>query len=108
MSRFREKVFLALISGRFFAGCALCVEIGWRLACGHWGKGYAQEGARAALQFGFDKRGLAEIVAFTTINNMCSRNVMEKVGLVYDDAHGDFDHPKLVSGHLLRRMSCIG
>jgi len=26
-----------------------CTEIGWRLAFDYWGRGYAQEGARAAL-----------------------------------------------------------
>ncbi|HWF39968.1 MAG TPA: GNAT family N-acetyltransferase, partial [Candidatus Acidoferrales bacterium] len=30
-----------------------CVEVGWRLAFDYWGKGYAKEGARAALVFGF-------------------------------------------------------
>ena len=46
-----------------------CVEIGWRLAFAHWGKGYAQEGARAALKFGFEKLNIAEIVSFTTVGN---------------------------------------
>jgi hypothetical protein len=36
------------------------VEIGWRLAFDHWGKGYATEGARAALDYGFNVAGLAE------------------------------------------------
>ena len=43
-----------------------CVEIGWRLAYGCWGNGYAQEGARASPAFGFEKLGLQEIVSFTT------------------------------------------
>src|ERR1700691_5977229 len=42
-----------------------CVEIGWRLAFEHWGKGYAQEGSRAVLTFGFEKLCLNEIVSFT-------------------------------------------
>jgi RimJ/RimL family protein N-acetyltransferase len=35
-----------------------CVEIGWRLAAEYWGHGYATEGARAALAFGFERLGL--------------------------------------------------
>ena len=41
------------------------VEVGWRLASAHWGRGYAPEAARAALAFGFDVVGLTEIVSFT-------------------------------------------
>src|SRR2546430_843750 len=49
------------------------VEIGWRLAAEHWGRGYATEAARAALGYGFERLGLAEIVSFTTIANVRSR-----------------------------------
>jgi RimJ/RimL family protein N-acetyltransferase len=30
-----------------------CVEIGWRLAFEHWGRGYATEAAHLALDYGF-------------------------------------------------------
>jgi RimJ/RimL family protein N-acetyltransferase len=79
-----------------------CVEIGWRLAFDYWGKGYAQEGARAVLAFGFDRLHLEEIVSFTTATNLRSRRVMERIGMTYD-AHGDFNHPKLPERHPLRR-----
>ena len=78
-----------------------CVEVGWRLGFDCWGKGYAQEGARAALAFGFQLR-LKEIVSFTTVNNLRSRRVMEGIGMAYD-AQGDFDHPELPEDHPLRR-----
>src|SRR3954453_13571882 len=45
------------------------VEIGWRLARSAWGHGYASEGARAALAFGFDKLDLPEILSITTVTN---------------------------------------
>ena len=77
-----------------------CVEIGWRLACDHWGKGYAQEGARAALAFGFEKMRLEGIVSFTTVGNLRSRRVMERIGMTRD-AEGDFDHPQLPKDHPL-------
>jgi RimJ/RimL family protein N-acetyltransferase len=79
-----------------------CVEVGWRLAFDYWGNGYAQEGARAALHFGFQSLGLDEIVSFTTVRNLRSRRVMEGIGMTYD-AQGDFDHPKVPEHHPLRR-----
>lgn len=78
------------------------VEIGWRLAFEYWGKGYATEGAKAALEFGFETLNLEEIVSFTAAQNMRSRRVMEKIGM-HRDPSDDFDHPKLSEGHPLRR-----
>jgi RimJ/RimL family protein N-acetyltransferase len=78
------------------------IEIGWRLAREHWGRGYAPEAARAALAHGFGALGLAEIVSFTAVGNFRSRRVMEKIGMTHDPA-GDFDHPSLPAGHRLRR-----
>ena len=81
---------------------APAVEIGWRLAYDHWGKGYATEGAKAAIKYGFDKLGLNEIVAFTTPKNIRSRRIMEKLDM-HHAPEDDFDHPKLPEGHPLRR-----
>jgi RimJ/RimL family protein N-acetyltransferase/aminoglycoside phosphotransferase (APT) family kinase protein len=78
------------------------VEIGWRLAYEHWGKGYATEGARACLKYGFEKLGLNEIVSFTAVPNIPSQAVMKKIGM-HHDPKDDFDHPKLQEGHNLRR-----
>ena len=78
------------------------VEIGWRLARGCWGRGYATEAARAALDFGFRDGGLAEIVAFVVPANRASRAVMDRIGLVEDPA-GAFDHPRVQEGSPLRR-----
>ena len=79
-----------------------CVEVGWRLARGAWGHGFATEAAREALRVGFDELGLAEVVSFTTVTNMRSRAVMERLGMVRDPAE-DFDHPALAEGEPLRR-----
>jgi 3-dehydroquinate dehydratase/shikimate dehydrogenase len=78
------------------------IEIGWRLAPDFWGHGYATEGARAALAFAFDRLQLAEVVSFTTVTNMPSRRVMERIGMTHDETD-DFDHPALPLGHPLRR-----
>jgi len=68
------------------------VEIGWRLDAEHWGRGYASEAARAALEFGFGSAGLREVVAFTTERNVRSRRVMERIGMTHDP-RDDFGHP---------------
>jgi len=79
-----------------------CVEIGWRIARAHWGKGYATEAAHAALRHGFTQFGLEEIVSFTVPHNIRSRAVMERLGMTRS-ADDDFDHPVLPEGHSLRR-----
>lgn len=77
-----------------------CVEIGWRLARAHWQRGYATEGARAALRVGFTQLGLDEIVSFTAAVNLPSRAVMERIGMA--NANEDFEHPAQVEGSPLR------
>jgi RimJ/RimL family protein N-acetyltransferase len=81
-----------------------CVEIGWRLARAHWRKGYATEGARAALKMGFEQLRLPEIVSFTSVLNLPSRAVMERIGMV--DSGEDFEHPAVPEGHPLR-LHCL-
>lgn len=78
------------------------VEVGWRLARPFWGRGYATEGARECLRFGFEALGLPGIVAFTTPANLRSQAVMRRLGMTHDPAD-DFDHPKLPPGHRLQR-----
>lgn len=85
-----------------FNASAPAVEIGWRLAFNHWGKGYATEGALAALKYGYEILNLEEIVSFTAVPNQRSRRVMEKIGM-HHRPEEDFDHPKLAEGHPLRR-----
>lgn len=94
--------FVGLTAPRFTARFTPCVEIGWRLASAHWHKGYAIEGARAAVAFGFSEVGLDEIVSFTVPENQASRRVMEKLGMKRAEEE-DFDHPSLPEGHRLRR-----
>ncbi len=77
------------------------VEVAWRLARAHWGRGYATEAARAALDYGFGELGLAEIVAVTTPANLRSRRVMEKLGMTRAP-QDDFDHPRVPAGPLRR------
>lgn len=94
--------FIGLAIPRFTAHFTPCVEIGWRLAAEHWGHGYASEGARAVLTFGFEALEVPEIVSFTALANLRSRRVMERIGMIHDPAD-DFDHPALPEGHPLQR-----
>jgi RimJ/RimL family protein N-acetyltransferase len=82
------------------------VEVGWRLARGEWGHGYATEAAREALRVGFEELGLDEIVSFTVPQNVRSRRVMERIGLVRDPAR-DFEHPRVdpvANPHLVQHV----
>ena len=94
--------YVGLSVPRFEAPFMPVVEVGWRLASAHWGKGYATEGARAALEAGFTRIGLAEIVSFTVPANTRSIRVMERIGMTRDPAE-DFDHPRVPDGHRLKR-----
>ena len=77
------------------------VEVGWRLAPEHWGKGYATEAARAAVDFGFSTLGLDEVVAFVLPDNTPSQRVMHRLGMQRDES-GDFEHPSIPVGHPMR------
>lgn len=74
-----------------------CVEIGWRLAAAYWNRGLATEGAREIL-----RRWSGPVVSFTSVANLPSRRVMEKLGFTHDPGD-DFDHPSIPEGHPLRR-----
>lgn len=78
------------------------VEVGWRLAKEHWGKGFATEGAKAALDYGFNELKLPEIVSITTTLNLPSQKVMQRLGMTHDPKE-NFDHPKLAKDHPLCR-----
>jgi RimJ/RimL family protein N-acetyltransferase len=77
-----------------------CVEILWRLAAEHWGKGSATEAARGALRVGFEQIGLAEIVSFTAVINHRSQAVMERLGMKREVT--TFEHPSVAVGSPLR------
>jgi RimJ/RimL family protein N-acetyltransferase len=92
--------FCGLVTVRFAAHFTPAIEIGWRLAHAHWGRGYATEAARAALDDGFARIGLREIVAFAVVANQRSRRVMERIGMTHAPAD-DFDHPFIPAQHPL-------
>ncbi len=72
-------------------------ELGYRLRTAAWGKGYATEGARALIRYGFTELGLQRIIANTMTVNTGSRRVMEKCGLRYVRTFY-FDWPEIIEG----------
>lgn len=74
------------------------VEIGWRLALRHWGKGYVTDAARALLDYGFGERKLREIVAIAVPANTRSTAVMKRIGM-RPDSMRDFDHSGVPDTH---------
>lgn len=77
-----------------------CIEIGWRLDKHFWNRGYATEGAKACLKYGFSILDFKEVVSFTSTINTKSINVMKRIGIVY---HGEFEHPNVAEGSPLRK-----
>ncbi len=59
-------------------------EIGYTLARSSWGKGYAKEGARAALTFARTELGRRDIVSLIRPANVASIRVATALGAVHD------------------------
>ena len=93
---------IALQAVPFEAPFTPAIEVGWRLPFDLWGKGYATEGARAALDFAFEKLQVEEVVAMTSAINLRSQRVMERLGMTRDPAD-DFDHPRIEPGSRIQR-----
>jgi RimJ/RimL family protein N-acetyltransferase len=58
-------------------------DLGYRLLRQHWRRGYASEGARELIRYGFDEVGLNRIFAQTMAVNVASRATMNSVGLTF-------------------------
>jgi len=55
-------------------------EVGWGIAREHWGKGYASEGAAAAMDYAFDVLGWEQVIHCIDENNSASQGVAKKLG----------------------------
>jgi [ribosomal protein S5]-alanine N-acetyltransferase len=58
-------------------------DVGYRLMPKFWGKGYATESAKAALDYGFNAMKLSEIIGTAHEENKASRRALEKCGLTF-------------------------
>jgi len=84
--------FIGLSYQEIDVGWAPYTDVGWRLAKEFWGKGYATEGAKNALEFGFRQLGIHEIYSTAPLVNTPSIEVMKRIGM---QKVGQFKHPKL-------------
>lgn len=55
-------------------------EVGWGLAREAWGRGYAQEGAAAAIDWAFDHLGWTEVIHCINPDNAPSQAVARRLG----------------------------
>lgn len=60
------------------------VDLGYAFLPKYWSKGYANEAAKATLDFGWHTVGLKRIVAITDPTNTPSNRVLEKLGFVFE------------------------
>ncbi len=69
------------------------VEIMFAFFKDYWGRGFATEAANACLKFAFQELAPAKVSAVTHPENMASRYVLEKIGMVYEErmAHYGMD-----------------
>jgi len=65
----------------FFPAILPAVEVGWRFDPTVWGRGYAVEGARAALDQSFTTLGLDEVCSLPHAHNPRSLRVAEGLGM---------------------------
>ena len=56
------------------------IELGYRLARAHWGRGFATEAAEAACAHAFSTMGLSRLIALIDPGNVASIRVAENVG----------------------------
>src|SRR5262249_21719731 len=82
---------------RFIGHCGLAHlpdgsdgEVLHALARSSWGQGLATEAGRAALGHGFERVGLARIVAVTAPAHAASRRVMERLGMTVEGERDAF------------------
>lgn len=70
------------------------LELGYRLRRAAWGRGYATEGGRALLSYGFDTLGQEVVGADAMVVNTGSTHVMDKLGMrLVTVWHGDWPEP---------------
>ncbi|MBS1564622.1 MAG: GNAT family N-acetyltransferase [Bacteroidetes bacterium] len=56
-------------------------DVGYRLIRQYWGKGFATESARVALQYGFETLEQDMLYGMADVENLASGNVLEKIGM---------------------------
>ncbi len=85
--------FAVVLDGRVIGTVNLDIDaaartamIGYAIARAHWGKGLVVEAARAVLDWAFAEHRLVEVWASTLPKHVRSQRVMEKLGMVREEA----------------------
>ncbi|SEE09277.1 GNAT family N-acetyltransferase [Ruania alba] len=96
------------LEGDFVGDCGLtwqqvngasALEVGYHIRTVHQGLGYASEAAAACRDFARDVLGEGRLVAIIHPENLPSRRVAEKIGMVYvDDIESGRDGARTVLG----------
>jgi RimJ/RimL family protein N-acetyltransferase len=71
-------------------------ELGWMLRRSFWGRGYATEGARAALEFAFTRLGQPHVISLIHPENAASIRVAQRLGECRVDSTEVMGKPALV------------
>ena len=89
-----DKIWLAVTlraDGRQIGGMGLRLdtqhhhaELGYWLGVPYWGQGYATEGAREMLRYGFEELHLHRIFASHFKHNPASGRILKKLGMRYE------------------------
>jgi RimJ/RimL family protein N-acetyltransferase len=74
-------------------------ELGYLLARGHWGHGYATEAATAIRDHALTERGRTRLIALIAHGNEASKKVARKLGMAYE-RDAEF-HDRVVELHAL-------
>lgn len=89
---FSKLALIERVSGRIIGYCGLGLEIidgnptpefGYRLHAVARGKGYATEASRAVLSDAFGRLRMTEVHAIALSDNIASRRVLDKLGMIY-------------------------
>ncbi|EGJ72483.1 GCN5-related N-acetyltransferase [Bacteroides coprosuis DSM 18011] len=76
------------------------VEIAWRIHKNYWNQGYVTEAAKACLEYAKENLEFDQVYAFTSLPNIRSQRVMQKIGMT---KMKEFDHPLVPKSHPLQR-----
>ncbi len=73
-------------------------ELGWVLDREHWGKGFASEGARRALDYAFTEMNRDHVISLIHPDNIGSIRVAERLGEKLEGKTELFGHDVLIYG----------
>ena len=92
-------------TGQFIGRCGLLpwtidgrfeVEVAYMLAKEYWGQGLGTEAAQAILDYGFERLQLPRLICLIDRDNLASKRVAEKIGMIFEKEGRDEKGPFLL------------